>query len=1090
MVKRVVTAMVWLRRHPIIRALLVLTTVTVMTLVLVGGTFLLAMKGRDIRVPQVVQDRIAAEIAASVTEVSVAFSDVTVGLTQNWQPQLNFHQLAVSQGDLPPFLSLSTVAAQVSLDHLARGDLRVTHIAMEGASIALKRSQEGELTLRFGTLDTTGSTDFDLFAVLEAMDIAAQGDAFSAFDRFELNGLTVQYDDLRAEQSFLVDGARLAVSRVRDEILIRSDMALLNGGVGVSTLELNYKSPIGTRAAEFGILLTDMPADTLAGQSSILAWLSPLQATISGALRGGLTDAAQLMPLNGTLQISKGVLQPNDTVKPIPFDGARTYFSFKPDTQEIVFSDISVNSRDITLSATGYSLLASSLTGDTEFTGQLSVTKLDANPFTLFPDPITTDEARLDFRLTLDPFTVSLPRIYIKDKASKSQVIAQADLTADATGWNVGLSANIPQVDVKTILGYWPRDFKDKPREWVEKNVHRAQMHDVTFSMRLQNQQPPVASTSFWFDEADVTVMPDMPKVMGASGLFSSYDFRTSVSLTKGTMTAAGRSAVDLAGSTFVIPDSRVKPSPARVDIETKGAIGDILSLLNAKPFLVLDRLNRDADFVAGQAIARAQIDLVLKKGIKAPDVRYGVTAQLKNVSSDTLVPDRQLRAENLDLTIDKDVLTIRGLAALNAVSGAGTYQAYLGPTYTDKPATLTVDAKVGADDLARLGIALPSWLISGQAAAQFTATFAKGQKPTYRVASDLVGARVSVPQLSWTKPANTAARFSAAGRFDGTNLLENLSFSGAGATIEGRGSFQNSKFTALTLTRAELGPAFKGALEIAAGNRINVTGGRSDLSAFLKRLNTTSAAGTGTSTTITARLDRLDVTDSIRLTNLDIAMNGSGRGTFTGLVNGAARINGTLARKNGVPSVQITANDAGKTLVAAGFLKRASSGSLTLDLVGTGRAGEMDGTLSVTEIRIQNAPILIELLNAVSVVGLLDQLSGPGLTVSEINAKFRNTPRQIIVENASMFGPSIGMTVDGYYTKDSKALDFQGVLSPLYILNGIGSIFSKKGEGLIGFNFNVGGSADTPRIGVNPLSIFTPAMFREIFRRPAPKLE
>jgi hypothetical protein len=176
--------------------------------------------------------------------------------------------------------------------------------------------------------------------------------------------------------------------------------------------------------------------------------------------------------------------------------------------------------------------------------------------------------------------------------------------------------------------------------------------------------------------------------------------------------------------------------------------------------------------------------------------------------------------------------------------------------------------------------------------------------------------------------------------------------------------------------------------------------------------------------------------------------------------------------------------------LVSAGAMKRASGGTLELGITGTGRSDEFDGVLSVRDLRIQNAPVLIELLNAISVVGLLDQLTGGGLVANEINAKFRSNAQQIIVENASMFGPSLGITVDGFYNKSNTSMDFQGVLSPLYVLNGIGSIFSKKGEGFIGFNFNIDGVADKPTVSVNPLSIFTPAMFRDIFRRPPPKLE
>jgi hypothetical protein len=63
-----------------------------------------------------------------------------------------------------------------------------------------------------------------------------------------------------------------------------------------------------------------------------------------------------------------------------------------------------------------------------------------------------------------------------------------------------------------------------------------------------------------------------------------------------------------------------------------------------------------------------------------------------------------------------------------------------------------------------------------------------------------------------------------------------------------------------------------------------------------------------------------------------------------------------------------------------------------------------------------------------------------------------------------------------------------QGVISPLFLLNGIGSIFTRKGEGLIGFNYALNGPAKSPTVSVNPLSAFTPGMFRQIFRAPAPK--
>ena len=82
-----------------------------------------------------------------------------------------------------------------------------------------------------------------------------------------------------------------------------------------------------------------------------------------------------------------------------------------------------------------------------------------------------------------------------------------------------------------------------------------------------------------------------------------------------------------------------------------------------------------------------------------------------------------------------------------------------------------------------------------------------------------------------------------------------------------------------------------------------------------------------------------------------------------------------------------------------------------------------------------------------------------------------------------------MGLSMDGTYDVAGSVLDMQGVISPLFLLNGIGSIFTRKGEGLIGFNYRLRGPAQDPRVQINPLSALTPGMFREIFRAPAPSL-
>jgi len=210
--------------------------------------------------------------------------------------------------------------------------------------------------------------------------------------------------------------------------------------------------------------------------------------------------------------------------------------------------------------------------------------------------------------------------------------------------------------------------------------------------------------------------------------------------------------------------------------------------------------------------------------------------------------------------------------------------------------------------------------------------------------------------------------------------------------------------------------------------------------------------------------------------------------GNFTASVNGAAPIIGEALPQNGATAFRIQSDDAGRVIREAGILRTVAGGDMTLALTPVpGAPGSYDGALDVANARLRDAPGIASLLDAISIVGLLDQLEGPGILFTEVEARFGLTPDQLFLTRSSATRPSMGISLDGTYDLSSSSLDLQGVLSPIFFLNGIGSIFTRKGEGLIGFNFNLTGPATQPDVSVNPLSAFTPGMFREIFRRPAP---
>ena len=209
--------------------------------------------------------------------------------------------------------------------------------------------------------------------------------------------------------------------------------------------------------------------------------------------------------------------------------------------------------------------------------------------------------------------------------------------------------------------------------------------------------------------------------------------------------------------------------------------------------------------------------------------------------------------------------------------------------------------------------------------------------------------------------------------------------------------------------------------------------------------------------------------------------------GTFAGKVNDGAEISGRVEPRNGGSAYRINSEDAGGVLGSAGLLRKARDGTMDLVLVPGAEPGSYEGQLQAQNLRLEDAPALAALLNALSVVGILEQLDGDGIHFGQVDARFRLTPERVILQSGSAVGASMGISMDGYYFIESGRMDMQGVISPLYMVNAIGGLFTRRGEGLVGFNYTLRGTAADPRVEVNPLSLLTPGMFREVFRRPPP---
>ena len=242
-------------------------------------------------------------------------------------------------------------------------------------------------------------------------------------------------------------------------------------------------------------------------------------------------------------------------------------------------------------------------------------------------------------------------------------------------------------------------------------------------------------------------------------------------------------------------------------------------------------------------------------------------------------------------------------------------------------------------------------------------------------------------------------------------------------------------------------------------------------------------------------QLDRIRLGKKITLTDFrgDLVLGRALSGPFSAKLSRSSVVQGRFffffffLKKNGRTGVEATSAQGGPTLVALGATKEATGGDFALRLTPSRTPRVLDGYVKLTNVKVQQAPVLAEILNAISIVGLIELLSGPGLPLNEIEGTFRLNGDELILKNGTAFGPSLGVSLDGYFNTKTEIMDLQGVLSPIYAFNAIGSLLTKKGRGSLASILHSKARRGA-RLVVNPLSIFTPAMFRNIFRRPAPK--
>lgn len=1058
----------------------------------VAGVSLL---GQEVTAPTWLKSRVEAQAAAVLDGGALRFGEITVWLGRDLHPRVRMTDAVLRDRTGAVLARVPLIEARLSPRGLllARAVLP-QEIVLTGAEVGVRRNADGTVAVALGGAMREGQAP-GLAALLDGFDRLFERPGLNALETVRIEGLVVNYADARAGRAWTLDGGRLALDLTGGVTRLTADLALLSGRAFVTTLSFAYESPRGLREARFRLDVADAAAADIASQSPALSWLGVLDAPISARIVSGLDAAGALGEFRAELDIGAGALAPVAGALPVRFEAARARLTFDPARGHIRFDDLGFNSDWASVAATGQAMLQGPAGGwPDSIVGQFRLTEARLNPGGVYPEAIALPDTLADMRLQLQPFVLDVGQVAIAPSADGAIGAAglAGRIAAAPEGWTVALDARLDRLAVDRLAQLWPAALEPRTRDWVSAHVTGGEIRNVVLGLRAAPGQAPQVAFTHEFGGTTIIALRGPPPLTGVAGHVAFGPQGFAVTLTDGRVTPPEGGALDLAGTAFVIGPGPA-PAPARLDLRAAGPITAALSLLNQPPFGYPDRAGLPVALAEGAARIEGRFDFPLRNPLPPGAVAFEVAARLSGVESDVLIPGRSLSADMLDLRATAAGMTIAGDARVGAVPVTATFTTGFGPA----AAAPAVEGRVGLSQgfLDEFRIALPPGFLRGQGEAVFRLDLPRGQAPAFRLDSDLRGLGLSLPALGWSKAPATGGTLALAGRLGPAPVIEEVTLDAAGLDARGRitlapgGTLEVAAFDRLRLGGwLDAGVRLVGRGEGAAP-RIEITGGSLDL----RRADFgTGGEGGGQGGPMTVRLDRLQVTEGIALTGFagDFATRDGLTGDFSATVNGGAPITGSVVPMQGRTAVRLLSDRAGEVLAAAGFLQNAEGGTLDLTLLPAGGEGTFDGYLSIATIRVREAPALASILNAVSVVGLIQQMAGQGLVFDEVLAEFRITPDRIVVSRSSAVGAGLGISLDGIYTMADSNMDFQGVVSPFYIINAVGSVLTRRGEGLIGFNFTLRGPLGAAQVVVNPLSAFTPGMFREIFRRPAPVFE
>ncbi|HET9146522.1 MAG TPA: AsmA-like C-terminal region-containing protein, partial [Acetobacteraceae bacterium] len=498
-----------------------------------------------------------------------------------------------------------------------------------------------------------------------------------------------------------------------------------------------------------------------------------------------------------------------------------------------------------------------------------------------------------------------------------------------------------------------------------------------------------------------------------------------------------------------------------------------------------------------GRAAAHVDVDVPLKKHVKVKDVALVLSGHLADFSLPLPLGSLALRDGAVRLDADIHHLRLAGSAML-----ADEPSRFSGEVGFDRKAqdfNLRLCTILDRRLLAQAGLSAGFW-----SAGSAPLTVRLGGAPggtRLALRADLAGAVVTFPALGWAKQAGapgTAALDLLLPR-NGPEEIERIAASAPGFALAARGDGASLDLGTLDVGRSRTSGKITPPARPGAPWMVALAGPVLDLSAALKTTQTSSAPGKPASRPLSWQLRgafdhvllrRRPIPGGLTALHVHVLGTGGWIGSLhaTGLLDGSHPITLAMAPGRGGQAISLRTSDGGALLDALGMTNDIQNGDL--DFTAERAMGRMSGRAVMTGFRLRHAPLIGKILQGMTLYGVPEAASGPGLAFSRLTAPFTLYNHVLTIERGRAFSASLGLTAAGRVDLARGLCDLSGTIVPAYALNSLpgripllGRLFrTTKGSGLFSARYTVDGLLAAPHIVVYPLAALAPGALGGIF--------